>query len=648
MGITENNLPGFIATPEPRKYLSDNYVVLDFEVEVNDERFGSALDSRNSLYLSCYTDHSARANSFFGDEFHQQRLIKAINAADFIVAHNSKYELGWLQRMGVDIGSLLVFDTKIAEYTLLGNLAAGDSKSGVRAVGTSLDECCIRRGFPPKDPVVDIWMKNGVKVSAMPQKWVQDRCTQDVLTTRDLFLDQRRHLLRTNRLGIVYTRCLFTPVLTSIESEGMHLDKERVLAEHTETLKRYRVFESELHGLTGGINWRSTKQVAAYLYDTLRFPEPHGRDGKPKRSATGKRTVSKTVLATLRPDTEDQRNFISVKQAISKVGSALSKSLNYFKDVVNERSNATFFAEFNQCVTATGRLSSTGIKIGDSSAPQFQNLPRDYKKLFSAKRVGWLVGEVDSTNAEFRSAAVLGSDSAAKRDISDPDWDAHLTSAAAMVEKAYGELRRLYLAGDKKTAGLRQEAKTQTFKPLYGGTKGTKAQERWYAEFKKRYPELAQAQADWVHEVLLQKRLITAWGLRFYWPHAKLSATGYCNNGHAIYNYPIQAFATAEVVPISVIYFWHTVRAAGLVDFIRPINTVHDSIVAEIHPDYVDQFKEIASRSFGPMVSDYLWTVYGMDFDVPLGCTIKIGKFWGEGEEERFEFINPKRRQMNE
>jgi hypothetical protein len=32
--------------------------------------------------------------------------------------------------------------------------------------------------------------------------------------------------------------------------------------------------------------------------------------------------------------------------------------------------------------------------------------------------------------------------------------------------------------------------------------------------------------------------------------------------------------------------------------------------------------------------------VYGLDFDVPLGTGIKIGPHWGEGKEEKYEYLH--------
>lgn len=634
-----NEIPSFVAVPDPARYLGDRYVVIDFETIVKDGLYGSAVDSRNSLALCCWGNSSDGYSSCWGTEYYQQGLIEAIKNADFVVAHNAKYELGWLKRIGADLSRILVFDTKIAEYVLLGNLAAGDADSGVKRVSTSLNDCCARRGYLVKDPIVDLWMKHGISVEDMPKAWVEDRCIQDVKTTEQLFLDQRQQLQRTARLGVVYTRCLLTPVLAAIEAEGMHLDENRVTASFSEHSERLAGLERTFAEITGGINFRSTKQVAGFLYDTLGFRELTKRGGEPIRGKSGARLVGAKVLARLRPETEDQRRFLEIKGAIGKVSAALSKNLNYFKEVCSGESNGIFHAEFNQTVTATHRLSSTGIKTPGGHSCQLTNIPRAFKGLFSSRRSGWLVAEADGSQLEFRVAAFLGNDRQARSDISDPEWDAHCVTAAAMVQKPYEEVYAAYKAGASWAVSARQAAKSETFKPLYGGSKGTPAQERWYAEFKQRYPDLAKRQEDWVYEVMATKRLITPWGLRYYFPHARMSDSGYCNVGSAVYNYPIQALATAEIIPIAITYFWHRVRGEGLDSFIIPVNTVHDSLVCEIHPEHADDFRRLARLAFGSDVHSYLHAVYGMDFDVPLGTGVKIGTHWGEGHEEKYEYL---------
>lgn len=636
-------LPNHISEPDPGRYLGSNYLVLDFETEVNDGRFGSALDSRNHLQLACWRASGGPIRHYWGSEFDQTRLVESLRLVDFVVGHNLKYEYGWLKRIGVDIGQILGFDTMLAEYVLLGNLVSGDIESGVRPTSISLDACCARRGYPRKDPIVDLWMGNDVKVSQMPKKWVLDRCRQDVRTTEQLFLDQRRQLYDSGRLGVLYTRCILTPLLAGIEKEGCHLDKTRVEEVYTEYSAKFRELTEGFNRLTGGINWRSSKQVAAYVYDVLRFQELRDRSGEPKRTPSGGRQTSAKALEKLKATTKEQTEFLALKKQLSKIGSAISKNLDYFKEICEQHSG-TFHAEFNQSITATHRLSSTGIAIQTtakgSKSCQLTNIPRDFKRLFAARRDGWLIGEADGAQLEFRVAAFLGNDRQARADIADPEFDAHCVTAAAMYEEPYTKLREAYLAGDKVASARRQSAKPETFKPLYGGSKGTPAQERWYEAFKRRYPDLAKVQENWVYEVLERKYLTTPWGMRYYWPNIRMSSTGYVNNGSAIYNYPIQALATAEIIPIAITYFWHMVRAEGLDGVIIPINTVHDSLVCEIHPDHADDFRRIATEAFGPCVLRYLISVYGLDFDVPLGTGIKIGEHWSEGIEERYECIN--------
>jgi DNA polymerase I-like protein with 3'-5' exonuclease and polymerase domains len=636
-------IPQFIANPDPSIYFSDNYLILDFEVDVNDGRFGSAIDGRNHLALACWKHKSDVCSYRFGSEFDQAQLAEAVRKADFIVGHNLKYEYGWLARCGVDTRQILGFDTLLAEYVLLGNLAAGDVESGVRPTSISLDACCERRGYARKDPIVDLWMEHGIKVSEMPRKWVLDRCKQDVRTTEQLFRNQRRELADTNRLGCLYTRCILTPLLASVEKEGCHLDDNRVYEVYTEYAEKFRQRNIEFDSLTGGINWRSSKQVAAYLYDTLGFAELRDGSGEPKRTPSGGRQTNAKALEKLKATTDVQKEFLGLRKQLSKIGSALSKNLDYFKEVC-EHHNGTFHAEFNQAVTATHRLSSTGIAIETaakgSKSCQLTNIPRNFKRLFAARRDGWLVGEADGAQIEFRVAAFLGNDRQARSDIADRDFDAHCVTAAAMYEIPYTQLRSAYLAGDKVATDRRQSAKSETFKPLYGGSKGTPAQERWYEAFKRRYPDLAKTQAGWVYEVLERKYLTTPWGMRYYWPNIRMSSRGYVNSGAAIYNYPIQALATAEIIPIAITCFWHAVRAEGLDEVIIPINTVHDSLVCEIHPDHANDFRRLATEAFGPRVLRYLSIVYGLDFDVPLGTGIKIGSHWSEGIEERYECIN--------
>ena len=242
--------------------------------------------------------------------------------------------------------------------------------------------------------------------------------------------------------------------------------------------------------------------------------------------------------------------------------------------------------------------------------------------------------EVDGSQLEFRVAAQLGGpDPQAYADILDPNFDAHCTSASIMNDIPYEEFLEGYRAGDKKFKNMRTAAKVDTFKPLYGGESGTKKQKRWYKAFKERYAGIAEQQEAWVEEVLYSKRLVTPWGMRYYWPRAKRGNDGYCNVKSSVYNYPVQALATAEIIPVAVRVLWSRLRGR---DDVRIVNTVHDSAILEVAPEAVEFVREQSILAFGEDVYKYLDTVYGMKFEVPLGCGVTVGTHWSEGAEESY------------
>lgn len=653
------SLPSFLQELDPVKlYSSNNYVVLDFETDTSHGDYGSPIHEDNQMLLGVWKlgpehpvgifEQDDKSWKLWGDEFSFETLIQHIQEADYIVAHQAKYEMMWLKRMGMDLGNVIAFDTKIAEYVLLGNLASGDGSMAPRS--TSLDACARRRGLEGKDPVVNLLMGRGINPVRMPRSWLQGRCERDVEETEEIFLLQREQLRKTNRLPVLFTRSILTPVLGDTEFNGMFLDKDRVLEEYEDHRQRFIKLNAKMDELTGGINWKSPKQVGEFIYDTLKFPEFRRPNGEAKRTPAGKRITEQKWLDKLKPETKRQEEFLKLKKDLGKVNAALSKNLEFFKGIVDEY-GGLFHAEFNQTATATHRLSSSGIRTAfeqfeKDKQVQFQNLPNAFKRLFTARRDGWLIGEADGSQLEFRVAGHLGNDDQVREDIKH-HHDAHKFTGSALfhapeewlseMDKHIPELEKL---GSKVTKKERKNSKAHTFKPLYGGQSGTKREQAYYAAFKARYSQLADTQAGWVRNVLNHKKLITPWGMRYYWPYARMAKSGYVNVGSAVFNYPIQALATAEIIPVAVTFFWHRVREEGLSDKIIFVNTVHDSVIAEVHPDHQDDFRRLAIQAFGEDVYHYLRVVYGIEFSVPLGAGIMLAEHWAddtEGNEESYD-----------
>jgi len=628
-------LPWFIADPNPHHLLTDNYVCLDFEIDTSYGDYGHPVHPSNQMLLACWSlgpEHPAfeedgKVYTVWGNEYQLEMLLAHLSVTEMLVAHNAKYELGWLLRCGFDIGSVLVFCTKISEYVLAGNLK----------LNTSLDTCCRRRGMPAKDPVVDHMMKRNVNPVDIPKPWLSGRCIQDVRTTEELMIDQRQALLSSRRLGLVYTRCLFSPVLADMERQGMRLDGDLVREAHAEETKRVQKLEVELQQICGDINLNSDKQLAQFVYVELGFEELRKKNGDPLRTPGGAHKTDVDTLAALKAKTAEQKEFLGTYQEYNKSTQRLSKYLDFYLTIV-EHHDGVFYAEFNQTVTKTHRLSSSGMKVElvgmtDSKGKQrfggtqFQNQPNEYKRFFCAKRPGDLFTEEDGSGLEFRVAGLVGDDQAIKDDINNPEFDPHRRTASIINGIEEDEVQK----------EQRRKAKAHTFKPLFGGQSGTTGEKRYYAAFNERYSDLVRTQEQWLAEAMATKRVILPWGMQFYYPYIRMDKSGYINERTKVFNAPIQSFATAEIIPIQAVYLWHQLRVdIALDDKVSLVNTVHDSVLAEVHPEALVSYQQHVVESWVRVYS-YIESVYDMELDgLPLGTEITWGSHWGSGEELAF------------
>lgn len=614
-------LPDFVRSPDPSIYTrSDNYVVLDFETSTLFK--GSPLVEDNRIVMASWRKPSGEVRSHFGSEYEQAELVRDIESADFIVAHNAKFELGWLKRCGVDLRSLLVYDTMVGEYIIGGNRFS--------MVMLGLNACLSRYKLAAKGDVVGQMFKHGVDTTDIPASWLQEYCERDVVATWELFCKQRERLAARGQLHLQYQRCLLTPVLADMEFNGMQLDEEEVDAAIEALEDDYAKATSRLQDFMGGIPPASTKQKGEFVFNVLKFQVPRDHNGKPLLTPSGQPSVAAGVLAKLRPRTEKQAQWLALHKEWAKMHSDLTKYLRKFKTCCVE-SNGALRAVFNQCATRTHRLSSSGLifKI------QFQNLNRKFKPIFRARNKGWFIGEADGAQLEFRIATHMGRDRQALADILDPEFDAHVQSAAAMNDISYEDLFASHQEHDPKAAMLRQNAKADTFKPLYGGMSGTPEQVKWYKYFADRYNGIASTQRGWTHLVANKKSLTTEYGLVLYWPDCQLKESGYVLYTTNIYNYPIQGFATAEIIPCAIVCAWH--RMADLDSFL--VNTVHDSIIAEIHPDEKDLWHDIAKTCLIDDSYDLLRNLYKIDLTVPLGAGVMIGTHWSNKEAKSSEVV---------
>ena len=586
----EKKLPKHINLPNIKYYEGDNWVCLDFECTTLDK--GHAKNKDNKLVCAVIYGPKIGEHKFLCTEhtFYDQ-AHKLIEEADFIVAHHAKFELQWLYRCGFKLENILVWCTLLGEYVMAGN----------RPHRLNLTASCGRHKIRGKESLVDGLIKSGVCPSEIDTKLLVNYCAIDVRATAALFHRQYHALKVMGLLPAQYTRCLVTPAIAEMEMMGMHLDGEKVESLVMDEAITLANVEGLLNDITGGINMNSPKQVAAFLYDELDFEELKVRRGgkwvKDRSPAGGRKTGAETIDKLVSTN-DKQSTFLTLRKKQAKLSKRLSTYLGPFNTAV-QSANGIIRGNLNQSRTGTHRLSS--------SEPNMQNIDRTLKKLFCSRIEGWSMSEVDYAQLEFRVAAFLGQDKAAMKDIADK-IDVH-TVTAEIIFGSGGKVNR-------------QKAKAHTFKPLYGGQSGTPKEKAYYKFFREKYTGITAAQESWKKEVLNTGKLETE-TLIFYWPDTTMSSSGYISNSTQICNYRVQSLATAEIVLVGLAYLWHRMKAKGMKSFL--VNTIHDSIIGEIHPDEEGDWLQVTNTALIWDVQGYMNEIYNIDLNVPLEIEVDTG-----------------------
>lgn len=624
-----DNLPWFLTHDCPeRVYRNGSHLILDFETDTVDH--GSALNEANDIVLACWQvvvdGEVVKKAHCFGGIYEQGELLADIAKVDFIVAQNLKFELQWLKRCGLELRDVLGYDTMLAEWVMDGN----------RRNPRNLGALAKKYGVPGKLDIIAGFISAGVKTRDINTRWLLEYCHMDVEATRLVFMAQQERLTRRNQWHLVHVRNLTCAVLADIEFEGLCLDSEKVMAEWRKATQIKEEIGAQLSKLTvseaypHGINFNSPKQFAAYLYGTLGLKQATDYRGDTITTDSGEPTANSKVLALLKPTTEAQRNFLDLYKKYNKQVSLLEKNLDYFKLTCEQR-GGIFYGEFKQNVVQTHRLASAGIPIlfeglKKTKSVQLQNIPREYKGLFWSGDPDWQVMDNDGSQLEFRVAVDLGHDPVGLAEIEN-GTDIHSFTAKVLVDNNDPELLAL------DPSERRQASKPHTFRPLYGGSSGSPALVAYCEYFKNKYVGVSNTQRGWALKCVDKKQFTTPYGMVFYFPNARMDRRGYISDTTSIYNYPVQGFATGEIIPIALVYFWHRTRDMR----VRIFSTVHDSIASKVHKDEVEATKAVAKQALTYDVYEFLKRIYKYDFHVPLGLGSKVGLHWGDGKEEKWD-----------
>ena len=302
-------------------------------------------------------------------------------------------------------------------------------------------------------------------------------------------------------------------------------------------------------------------------------------------------------------------NFLSKIRRLSALDTYLSSFVDGIKTYL--KPDGKLHVRLTQHMTATGRFSGRD--------PNMQNMPRGgtfpVKKVFVSRWNDGKIMEADFAQLEFRVAGFLSQDEVAIKEVTE-GFDVHSYTAEVISQ-----------AGQTIS---RQEAKAHTFAPLYGATGfgRTSAEAKYYEQFTNKYRGIGRWHERLATEVLSHRKITTPSGRQFAFPNVKRRKNGTITDFTAVKNYPVQSFATADIVPAVLIEIFN--RLSNMKSML--VNSVHDSVVIDVHPEEEAQVVSLIDDINGELKS-LIDNKFKINFNVPLLLEAKIGVNWLDQQE---------------
>jgi DNA polymerase-1 len=344
---------------------------------------------------------------------------------------NAKYDRLILMRHGLVLEGV-VMDTLLADYLR----DAGD-KHGLEALA--------QRNFHFSPTSYSDLVAKGANFASVPLEQAAAYCGMDVHLTWRLTPMLRQQLADLGPALLPLLEQVELPleaVLAGMEATGIRIDIPYLQELGQELGKSLAQLERDAHEAAGGeFNLASPKQLGELLFDTLKLDRK-----KSRKTKTGWSTDA-AVLEKLEAD-HSVVPLLLEHRTLSKLRSTYIEAL----PLLVEAETGRVHTDFNQAVTATGRLSS--------SNPNLQNIPirtefsRRIRKAFLPQE-GWQLISADYSQIELRILTHLSGEQVLIEAFNQGD-DVHALTARLLLDK------------DEVNADERRLGKTINFGVIYG------------------------------------------------------------------------------------------------------------------------------------------------------------------------------------
>lgn len=361
--------------------------------------------------------------------------------------------------------------------------------------------------------------------------------------------------------------------LKEMESNGILVDKEGLIAYGDMLKERIAVVEKEVYELAGTqFNINSPKQLGEVLFGQMGLPGG-------KKTKTGYST-SADVLEKLAPEHPVVGKVLEYRQ-LTKLNSTYADGLLQY---ISE--DGRIHGKFNQTITATGRISST--------EPNLQNIPirmelgSRIRQVFIPKP-GFVFLDSDYSQIELRILAHMSDDENLIAAYNS-DEDIHRITASQVFNTPLNEV----------TKAQRSNAKAVNFGIVYGISSFGLSQDlsiskkeaaKYIEKYFETYPKVHEFLNGLVSSAKEKGYSVTMFKRRR--PIPELSSSNFMQRSfgeRVAMNAPIQGTA-ADIIKLAMIGVYHKLKELGLKS--KLILQVHDELLIETAKDEVDIVKSI-------------------------------------------------------
>ncbi|MDE6621468.1 MAG: DNA polymerase I [Lachnospiraceae bacterium] len=367
-----------------------------------------------------------------------------------------------------------------------------------------------------------------------------------------------------------------TYVLFDMEREGILVKPEELKAYGEALNGRIEELEKAIHTEAGeGFNINSPKQLGEILFDKMKLPGG-------KKTKTGYSTAA-DVLEKLAPEYPVVKDILEYR-GLTKLKSTYADGLAaYIEDDDKIHTN------FNQTITATGRLSSTEPNL--QNIPMRMELGRRIRKVFIPQE-GCVFMDADYSQIELRVLAHMSGDKQLIEAYK-MDEDIHRITASKVFHTPFEEVTDLQ----------RRNAKAVNFGIVYGISSFGLSQDlsitpreakTYIDEYFRTYPGIKRFLDKMVDDARETGYCETMFGRRRPVPELKSSNFNQRSFGERVaMNSPIQGTA-ADIIKYAMVHVYDALKAKGLKS--KLILQIHDELLIETRSDEVEEVRTVLSQ----------------------------------------------------